>query len=304
MASNKKQSNSEAPTDDINRLNFGSESRKILSWEWIKKSWIYILGIIVLAIMVFPYLFMLSQSLAPWNQVNKVFFPSSISIKSYRWIFTGGEFGSAQPWLRALLNSFIVSGISTISQLLVAGLAGYALSILSFRGQNKIRTFLLFQMFYPAIILLVPKFLIIRKLGLYNTIGAMVIPFLVSAWAIFMYSNFFKNIPKEMVEAARIDGASEFQIIWKIMVPLARSITTVIFLFLFMRRWIELMWDLVVVKTPAKQTLNVLLATMFGPYASYPGPLYASSVILTFPVIVLFLIFSGRFIQGIEFTVK
>ncbi len=265
---------------------------------------IYIVGTIALVVMVFPYVFMLAQSLAPWDQVNRVVVPSSLSLRSYQWIYTGGQVGTPKPWLRALFNSFLVTSVDTLSRLAIAGLVGYALSIIAFRGRNRINDFILFHMFYPAIILLVPNFLIIRRLGLYNTYGGMIVPFLVDVWAIFMYTNFFKSIPMEMIEAARIDGASEARIIWRIMVPLSRSITTVIFLFLFMQRWIELMWDLIVVKDPTRQTLNVLLATMFGPYGNYPGPLYAASVILTFPILALFVLFSGRFIQGIEFTVR
>jgi multiple sugar transport system permease protein len=270
----------------------------------LRNSAIYIVGLIVLAIMVFPYFYMLTQSLAPWHQVNRMLVPSSLTLRSYEWIYTGGQVGTPKPWLRALFNSFLVTSVDTVSRLAIAGFAGYALSIIAFRGRDRINDFILFHMFYPAIILLVPNFLIIRRLGLYNTYGGMIVPMLVDVWAIFMYTNFFKSIPKEMIEAARIDGASELRIVWRIMVPLSRSITTVIALFLFMQRWIELMWDLIVVKDPTKQTLNVLLATMFGPYGNYPGPLYAAAVLLTFPVLILFIFFSDRFVQGIEFTVR
>jgi len=119
-----------------------------------------------------------------------------------------------------------------------------------------------------------------------------------------MYSNFFGTIPRELIEAARLDGAGELTIIGRLMVPMSVSITTVIFLFLFMQRWVELMWDLIIVSDPEKRTLNVLLATMFGPYGSYPGPLYAASVFLSFPILILFLAFSRSFVSGVEFVIK
>lgn len=271
---------------------------------WLRSSAIYIVGLSALVVMVFPYFYMLAQSLAPWDQVNRVVVPSAVTLRSYFWIFTGGQVGDPKPWLPALFNSFLVTTSDTVSRLVVAALAGYALGVLVFRGRSLINNFILFHMFYPGIILLVPTFLIVRQLGLYNTYLGMIVPLLVDVWAIFMYSNFFRSVPMETIEAARMDGASEARIVWSIMVPMSSSITTVIFLFLFMQRWIELMWDLIVVKDPNKQTLNVLLATLFGPFGGFPGPLYAAAVLLTFPVLLLFIIFSKRFVQGIEFTVK
>lgn len=272
--------------------------------KWLRGSLIYLLGLAALVVMVFPYFFMLAQSLAPWDEVNRVIVPTSLSLRSYLWIYEGGEGVVARPWMRALFNSFLVTTVSTLSRLAIAALVGYALAIMAFRGRKAVNNFILFHMFYPGIILLVPNFLIIRNLGLYNTYGAMIVPTLVDVWAIFMFTNYFKSIPVEMIEAARIDGAGDARIVWNIMLPMARSLTTVIFLFLFMQRWIELMWDLIVVRDPNIQTLNVLLATMFGPYGTYPGPLYAAAVLLTFPVLVLFIFFSNRFVRGIEFVVK
>jgi len=159
-------------------------------------------------------------------------------------------------------------------------------------------------MFFPAIILLIPNFLIIQKLGLYDTYWAMIIPKAVSLWAIFMYTNFFKAIPDAFIEAAKLDGASDFKILYKIMVPMSKSITAVIFLFLLMERWTELLWDMIVARSDNMLTLNVLLSQMFGPYGSYPGPLYAASVLLTMPIIILFIMFGKKFKEGMQFSLK
>jgi multiple sugar transport system permease protein len=183
-------------------------------------------------------------------------------------------------------------------------IVGYALSILKFRGQRFINSFILFQMFYPGIILLVPTFLIIRYMGLYNTYWAMLLPKVVSLWAIFMLTSFFRSIPLDIIEAARLDGANELMIIFRMMLPMSRSIVTIIFLFVFMDRWNELLWDTIVVKDSSTQTLNVLLSTMFGPYGTYPGPLYAAGAILTFPLLVLFLIFSRNFVKGVQMVLR
>ncbi len=265
---------------------------------------LYAVALFALVITASPYVYMLAQSLAPWDEVQRSFIPSSFSLRSYTWLITGGEFGLARPWMQGLLNSFIVTIADTAGQVAFGAIVGYALSELAFRGQRAINSFIMVKMFYPSIILLVPTFLVIKNLGLYNTYFGMILPYVLSVWAIFMYSNFFGTIPRELIEAARLDGAGELTIIGRLMVPMSVSITTVIFLFLFMQRWVELMWDLIIVSDPEKRTLNVLLATMFGPYGSYPGPLYAASVLLTFPILILFLFFSRAFVSGVEFVIK
>lgn len=265
---------------------------------------LYAVALLALVITASPYVYMLAQSFAPWDEVQRRFIPTSFTLRSYVWLYTGGEFGLARPWMRGLLNSFIVTAADSAGQVAFGAVVGYALSVLAFRGQRGINSFILFQMFYPSIILLVPTFLVIQGLGFYNTYFGMILPYVLSVWAVFMYSNFFGTIPHELVEAARLDGAGELTIIARLMVPMSVSITTVIFLFLFMQRWVELMWDLIIVSDPEMRTLNVLLATMFGPYGSYPGPLYAASVLLSFPILILFLGFSRSFVSGVEFVIK
>lgn len=188
--------------------------------------------------------------------------------------------------------------------LVTAVMVGYALSKVKFKGRQWVNNAILFQMFYPSIILLIPLFLIVRYFGWYNTYWAMILPKAVNLWAIFMYTNFFRSIPDELIEAAKMDGAGHFTIIRRIVWPMSRSITTIIFLFLFMERWVELLWDMLVVNNEKMLTLNVLLAQMFGPYGGYPGPMYAASVLLTLPILILFLLFSKNFKEGMQFILK
>ncbi len=100
------------------------------------------------------------------------------------------------------------------------------------------------------------------------------------------------------IEAAKLDGAKDFQILYRIMIPMSKSITSVIFMFLLMERWTELLWDMIMVRSDNMLTLNVLLSQMFGPYGTYPGPLYPGSVLLSLPIIILFIIFGKNFQQG------
>ncbi len=249
-----------------------------------------------------PFLYLIVQSLAPWDQVDKQVIPSSLTLRSYNWLFF--EAGARDPWLQALVNSFIVTVTSVLLMVVSAGLVGYALSLIPFRGRGLINNVILFHMFFPAIILLVPTFLIVRYVGLYNSYAGMIIPTAMSVWAIFMYTSFFKSVDSEMIEAARIDGASEIAVVFRIIVPVSLPITAVITLFLFMDRWGQLLWDLMVVSDRSKMTLSVLLASLSGSYAPYPGPIYAASTLLTLPVLIVFWFFRKQFTAGIAFVFK
>lgn len=265
---------------------------------------LYTVATIILLIMIYPYLYMILNSLAPWDQVDRKLIPTSLSLKSFKWLLLGGEGSVPRPWLRALGNSIFVTVSSTFLMMGSAILVSYSLAKLKFKGSKTVNNFILFQMFYPSVILLIPLFLIIKQIGLYDTYWAMIIPKAVSLWAIFMYTNFFKSIPDEMLEAARIDGASEFKIVYKIIMPMSKSMNTIIFLFLAMERWVELLWDMLVVHDQKLLTLNVLMAQMFGPYGTYQGPMYAASVLLTLPILILFIIFSKNFKEGMKFVLK
>ncbi|OOE14511.1 carbohydrate ABC transporter permease [Fictibacillus arsenicus] len=264
----------------------------------------YLIAFALLIVMVFPYLYMVMNSFADWTQVDKKVVPTEFTMRSYEWLFSGGEAGIARPWLKAFLNSVIVSTASTALMMVTGAMVAFALAKMNFKGRDFINNAVLFQMFFPAIILLIPTFLIIQNAGLYDTYTAMILPKAMSLWAVFMYTNFFRAIPDTFIEAAKLDGASNFQILYKIVMPMSKSITTVVFLFLFMERWTELLWDMIVVRSDSMLTLNVLLSQMFGPYGGYPGPMYAASVLLTVPIIILFLFFSKQFKEGMQFTLK
>ncbi len=264
----------------------------------------YVIATFLLLLMVYPFIYLVLNSFADWSQIDKKFIPSAFTLRSYEWLFAGGEAEIARPWIHAFFNSAIVSLGSTFLMMLIGVLAAFALSKLNFKGKNFINNFVMFHMFFPALILLIPTFLLIQNVGLYDTYLGLIIPKAVSLWAIFMYTNFFRAIPDTFIEAAKLDGANNLQILFKIILPMSKSITTVIFLFLFTERWTELLWDMIAVRSDEMLTLNVLISQMFGPYGGYPGPMYAASVLLTVPIIILFLLFSKKFQEGMQFTLK
>lgn len=264
----------------------------------------YILTTLLMLIMIYPFIYLVLNSFAAWDQVDKKLIPTEFTMRSWDWLFGNSVVAAQAPWIHAFINTVIVSTIATGLMLLFGLMVGYALAKVDFKGKRLVNNAILFQMFFPAIILLIPQFLMITDLGMLDTYAGMIIPTMLSLWAVFMYTNFFKAIPDTLIEAAKLDGASDLKILFRVVLPMSKSITTVIFLFLFTDRWTNLLWDMLVTKSDGTVTLNVLISQMFGPYATYPGPMYAASVLLTLPLIILFLFFSKKFQEGMQFTLK
>lgn len=264
----------------------------------------YTLTTLLMLVMTFPFVYLVLHSFASWDQVDRKIIPNSYSFRSWTWLFGDSATSANVPWIRAFFSTIIVATTATVLMMAFALMVAYALAKVNFKGKKFINNFILFQMFFPAIILLIPQFLMVTKMGYLDTYTGMIIPTAISLWAIFMYTNFFKAIPDTLIEAAKLDGATDFQILYKIILPMSKSISTVIFLFLYTDRWTNLLWDMIVSKSDRTITLNVLISQMFGPYGTYPGPMYAASVLLTLPLIILFLVFSKKFQDGMQFTLK
>lgn len=261
-----------------------------------------IVTLVLLAISLFPYYYMILQSFTPWKEVDKSMIFNGFTLDSYKYLLDSGGASNPYMWIRALANSLIVTLPTAIISVFMGLCIGYSITKLRFKGEKFIMDTLLFQMFFPAIVLLVPKFMVTKPLA--NTYMGMILPTAISIWAIFMYINYFKTLPNAVFEAAKIDGATDLQIITKIAFPITKSVTTIVFLSIFMARWSELMWDMLIAPDVQMQTLNVLISTQFKPMGSLPGPMYAASVLLTTPIVILFLCFSKHFKEGISFMLK
>ena len=268
----------------------------------IKTRILTVITLLLLIISLFPFYYMVVQSFTQWDMVDKVLIPQGFTLRSYEYLISKGGASNSMMWVRALINSFIVSFPTALISVAVGLGIGYSVTKLRFGGKKFIMNTLLFQMFFPAIILLVPRYMIAKPMA--NKYVVMIIPLSISVWAIFMYINYFRTLPDAVFEAARIDGASNLRIIATIAFPITKSVTTIVFLSIFMQRWSELMWDMLISPSIEMQTLNVLISTQFKPMGAFPGPMYAASVILTLPIIVLFLCFSKYFKEGISFMLK
>jgi multiple sugar transport system permease protein len=255
---------------------------------------------------VYPLLFMVFGSLKPSEHINTQFFPTEITLEHYRLIFAGGT-GFNRPFGTAILNSLLVSVVDTGAIVLTSAMAAYALARLEFPGRRSLYNVILFQMLFPGVLFLIPTFLLVKSLGMVGSQSGMIIRFLTSATGVFLYYQFFRTIPQDLIDAARVDGANELRIIWRVVLPLSISVTAFIVLFNFMARWSELLWDLIVSAGNSQaMTLSVLLGTFVGGAgygdSEYLGAQLAGATILTLPIIIMFIIFRRYFREGIATT--
>lgn len=269
----------------------------------ISKIIVVILALALMVISIYPLFYLVVQSFTPWNETDHCIIPTQFSLRSYQHLFSSSLNSNAFVWIRALINSFIVCIVTTLVSILAGVFVGFSLTKLpKFRQKKFVMNSLLFQMFFPVVMLVVPRYVILNSAT--NTYAGMLMPMIISTWAVFMYINCFRTLPDEMFEAAKMDGAGVFKLMWHVAFPLTKSITTIVALTVFMSRWNELMWDMVISPNEQYQTLNVLLSTKISMLSTQQGVLYAASVILIVPIVALFLIFSKHFREGINFMLK
>ena len=264
---------------------------------------IYSLLSLGLIFMVFPYVWMVLASFKIPAEIYHRFLPTQITLEHYQTVFSLGSTGSTNTFIRSIFNSIFVSSITTASVVFFGATTGYALARLKFPGKTLLNNFVLFQMLFPAVLFMIPRFLLMLELGWINTYVGMMAPFMISSWAIFLFTKFFKTIPRDLIDAARIDGCSELRIIFKIVLPLSKSITMIIAIFTFMVMWDEFLWYLIVTKDYNLMPLSVLLGLYTrGEYSGYPGILTAGATLLTVPILALFFFFKKYFTEGITMS--
>nr|WP_139489042.1 carbohydrate ABC transporter permease [Brevibacillus dissolubilis] len=221
-------------------------------------------------------------------------FPSSFSIATYIRFFTKTD---AVQWL---INSLFVSGVITLSNVLFASLAGYAFAKLRFPGRNMIFWVLLATMMIPAQATLIPIYImVVNVFNLADTYIAVMLPFLVTVGNIFLMKQYMSTLPSTLIDAARIDGCSEFKIFRKVIMPISKPGVAVLAIFTFVSTWNEFFWPFLVTNSSGMRTIQVGLATFkFAETVDYGG-LMAGSVIAALPMIVLFFSLQRYFLQGI-----
>lgn len=262
----------------------------------IQKVLFYLMLLLMTTIYIGPFLFSLSIS---FNAEQDVFswpiklLPEQWTLDNYKSVWTDLPFGN---WL---FNSVVITVIQTICNVFFASLAGFAFARLDFPGKNILFSILLASLMIPGIILLVPKFIILNEFRLINTYAGLTLPGLVSVVNIFLMKQFFETIPKDLEEAALIDGCSYFRIYWDIFLPISKPALAAVAIYTFQGSWNEFMWPVIVTTTRDMFTLPVGMAFLKNEFSVQWPLLMAGTILISLPTLAIFLIFQRYFVQGV-----
>jgi len=249
--------------------------------------------------MLIPFLWMLSTSLKSDLEVYS--FPPVLVPKEVKWS-NYPEALTLQPFGRFFFNSAVVSFFSVLGQLVFCSMAAYAFARMRFRWRDKIFAVYLATMMVPAIVTIIPAFLIITTFGWMNTYYALIAPTLSSVWGIFLLRQFFLTIPKELEDAARIDGAGDFMIYRKVILPLSKPALATLAIFGFIGSWKDFLWPLVVTNSNDMRTVEVGIAQFSSIYTTDWPHQMAAVLVVMLPILIVFLFAQRYFVRGITLT--
>ena len=262
-------------------------------------TFIYILLILLAFSMVFPYLWMLSNSFKTRTQFFSdpyALVPAPFTLSTYYDALTLGRMSVY------MLNSVLYAATVLAVQLFINSLAAYAFAKVEFPGRDALFLAVLATLMLPGTVTLIPTFLIAHSMGLQNSFLGVVLPGFASAFGIFLLRQAFLNIPRELEDAARIDGASFFTIYWRIMLPLARSAMITLGVFIFLGEWSSFIWPLIILSDWQKYPVTVGIA-LFRDVNSINWPaVFAASTLVSFPIVILFMVAQEYIIGGISLS--
>lgn len=265
----------------------------------LKKILFYFFLTLSALVFVYPFYWMVISSLAPENEIaNLTLLPSDFTLSSYSQMIDKIPIG------KAFFNSMLVASSITIGVLVFGSMIGYALSRLEFKGRDLIFYIIIFTMTLPFQITLIPQYIIMVKFGWIDTYLALIVPYFINALGIIMFRQYFKSLPQSLLDAARLDGCGELQIIFKILWPNSIPALVTIGIITFMASWNEVLWPLIVIRDESLMTMPQLV-TLFavgGRAESQLGVKLASAVMLALPIIVAYLFFQKYFIQSMAST--
>lgn len=246
-------------------------------------------------LMFFPFLWTIITSITPGASLTTTpaLIPENPTLDAYFRLFEERPFG------RVILNSILLAGITTVVQLVTSSTAGYAFSRLPFRGQTVVFAVYLATMMIPLQVLIVPLFVELKTFGLLNTYLGALLPTFASAFGIFLLRQAINQVPRELDEAATIDGAGHFRIFFSVILPNIRPALATLVVFAFMGSWNSFLWPLVVLRSPELQTLPIALAGLQGQYISNWDVIMAGSVVSVIPMLALYIFAQKYVIQGV-----
>jgi len=270
------------------RTRFGQEGSKHIAASTLMWILAFIYGI--------PVLWFVLSSFKPGGELFSYplsLLPKNPTVEGYTSAWSSFNFSLY------FANTLVVASVTTVLTVIASACTGYALAKYDNRWLKIFFVCILATTMLPTEVILSPTFLVIRDLGLYNSLAGIIIPSVITATGIFMFRQFFKTVPDELVEAARIDGASELGIFVRIMVPISRPIMITLAIFSFQWRWNDFIWPLIVVNDPSKFTLQVALQSIVGAQNVNWSVLLGASVISIIPLVLLFLVFQ-KYVMGAD----
>lgn len=245
-----------------------------------------------------PLLWMISSSLKPGSEVfstNFTWFPSKFVWKTYEQVLTS----KSVPFLNMIKNSLVLATATIVGQLLVSSLAAYAFACIDFKGKNIVFIMLLGAMMIPSQATLIPRFTLFNSMGLYNTHWALLLPSWFSVSAVFLLRQFYKKIPRDLVEAAVIDGAGHFRIWWQIMMPLTKTAMVSLTILAFIGSWNDFLTPLIFLTDKDLFTVSLGINLYNSMEQDLINKVMAAATVGTVPVILIFSIFQKQFVEGI-----
>ena len=265
-------------------------------------AWLYAFLAPLAVVIGFPFYWMLALSITPPNEIYRWplrFFPATPTLDNYVQLFTRQDLQIG----RWFVNSVVIATSETVLTLLVCSLAAYGFARLEFPGRDQIFYSLLFALMVPTQVTLIPTFLLIRMFGWLDSYQGVVLPGVAGVFGVFLLRQFFLSLPRELEEAAVIDGASRLRIYWRIALPLIRAGLVALVIFVFLGSWNNLFWPLIVLNRLEMRTLTVGLTVLRGAYgADQMGLVMAGAAFASIPVLVFYAVFQRQILQSITLT--
>lgn len=243
----------------------------------------------------YPFAWMIAGSFKPELEIGRIgIWSDNFTLHSYAMVLT------KIPIARAFINSLVVSCATTVSVVFFGSMVGYALARLRFIGARALYLLILFTMMIPFQIVLIPQYILMVKLGWTDTYLSLIAPTMMSAFSIILFRQFFLAIPQALIDAARMDGASELTILFRLIWPLSRPVVVTVAILTFMTSWNEVLWPLLVVRERSLMTMPqiVTLFTIGGEAESHLGSLLAAATLLALPVMIAYAFFQRYFIES------
>ncbi|GII96799.1 carbohydrate ABC transporter permease [Sinosporangium siamense] len=250
-------------------------------------------------IMVSPFVYQVLATFMTNDQITSVpptLWPTEWDLGAYAAVF------AQIPFLRQLLNTVVITVLTTVATLVLCALGGYAFARMRFYAKGPLFALVLTMLMVPGTLLLIPQYQTVQSFGWLDSFAGIVVPGLVNAFGIFMMRQFFLGLPRELEEAARLDGANPGQVFWHVMLPLARPGLSALAILTVMASWSSLLWPLVVVNSQDMMPLSVGLASFTGEHGTQFPSMLAASLMAMLPIVILFLVMQRRVIEGIAFS--